>query len=100
MRISRETSTVQIMIDQKQLEIVEYFNYLGSIITNATRCFMKLNPGLPCKEQHSKERRLFSSQTGFKFMEETSKCYIWSTALYGAKTWTLWKVDKKLLESF
>jgi hypothetical protein len=77
------------MIDQKQLENVEYFHYLGSIITNATRCFMKLNPGLLWKKQHSKERRLFSSQTGLKFKEETSKCYTWSTVLYGAETWTL-----------
>jgi hypothetical protein len=28
------------------------------------------------------------------------KCYIWSIALYGAGTWTLWKVDQKYLESF
>jgi hypothetical protein len=28
------------------------------------------------------------------------KCYIWSIALYGAETWTLWKVDQKYMESF
>jgi hypothetical protein len=28
------------------------------------------------------------------------KCYIWSIALYGAKTWTLRKVDQKYLKSF
>jgi hypothetical protein len=28
------------------------------------------------------------------------KCYIWSTALYGAETWTLQAVDQKHLESF
>ena len=28
------------------------------------------------------------------------KCYIWNIALYGAETWTLWKVDQKYLESF
>jgi hypothetical protein len=28
------------------------------------------------------------------------KCYIWSTALYGGGTWTLWKVDQKYLGSF
>jgi hypothetical protein len=27
------------------------------------------------------------------------KCYIWSIALYGAETWTLWSVDQKQLES-
>jgi len=29
-----------------------------------------------------------------------AKCYIWSTALYGALTRTLWKVDQKNLGSF
>jgi len=28
------------------------------------------------------------------------KCYIWSIALYGAETWTLWAVNQKQLESF
>jgi hypothetical protein len=28
------------------------------------------------------------------------KCYIWSIALYGAETWTLWAVDQRHLESF
>jgi hypothetical protein len=26
------------------------------------------------------------------------KCYIWSIALYGAESWTLWKVSEKYLE--
>jgi hypothetical protein len=37
MRISKEPSPVQIMIGQKQLENVEYFSYLGSMITNHAR---------------------------------------------------------------
>jgi hypothetical protein len=28
------------------------------------------------------------------------KAYIWSIALCGAETWTLWKVDQKYLASF
>jgi hypothetical protein len=32
LRISRQTIPVQIVIDQKQLENVEYFNHLDSII--------------------------------------------------------------------
>jgi len=38
MRISRQTFPVKIMIDQKQLENVESFTYLGSILTNDGRC--------------------------------------------------------------
>jgi hypothetical protein len=36
--ISRQPYPIKIMIDQKQLENVEYFNYLGSMITNDARC--------------------------------------------------------------
>jgi len=34
MRVSRQPSTVTIMIDQKQLENVDCINYLGSILRN------------------------------------------------------------------
>jgi len=38
MRISRQPSSIQIMIDQKQLENLKHFSYLGTILTNdATR---------------------------------------------------------------
>ena len=39
MRISRQLSAIQIMVDRKQPESVEeYFKYLGSIETNVARC--------------------------------------------------------------
>ena len=38
MRISRQPFPVNIMIDQKQLENVESFKYLGSILTNDGIC--------------------------------------------------------------
>jgi hypothetical protein len=37
MKISREPSRVQIMIGGTQLENVEYFNYLGRMITDGAR---------------------------------------------------------------
>ena len=33
MRISRQPSLLKIMTDEKQLEYMEYFNYLGSMIS-------------------------------------------------------------------
>ena len=38
MRISRQPLPVNIIVDQKQLENVESFKYLGSILTNDIRC--------------------------------------------------------------
>jgi hypothetical protein len=43
MRISRPPFPVKIMIDQKQVENVESFKYLGSILTNDGRCTCEIN---------------------------------------------------------
>ena len=37
MKISRHPSQIQVMIEQKS-ENMEYFNYLGSMVTNDARC--------------------------------------------------------------
>jgi hypothetical protein len=59
MIISSEPPQVQIVIDQKRLENVEYFNYLGSVIINDVH--VKLSPRLPQQKQHSTGRRHFST---------------------------------------
>jgi hypothetical protein len=38
LKVSRKPCPVKITIDQKQLENVESFKYLGSILTNDGRC--------------------------------------------------------------
>jgi hypothetical protein len=48
----------------------------------------------------NKKRALFTSTVDLKLRKKLVKCYIWSTALYGAETWTLRTVDQKHLESF
>jgi hypothetical protein len=45
--ISRQPSPIRIIRDQKQLENVEYFNCLSSMITNDATCAREINPGLP-----------------------------------------------------
>ena len=45
MRILREPSAVQIVIDQKQPEIVQYFDHFGRMITNDALCTLENNPG-------------------------------------------------------
>jgi hypothetical protein len=60
MGISRQAASMKIMIDQKQLENVEYLNYLGSMITNDATCTREMNPELPRLKQSSTRRRIFS----------------------------------------
>jgi hypothetical protein len=43
---------------------------------------------------------LFTRKLDLNLRKKPVKCHIWSTALYGAGTWTLGKVEQKYLESF
>jgi hypothetical protein len=43
---------------------------------------------------------IFTRKLDVNLRKKLVKFYIWSTALYGAETWTLRKVDQKYLESF
>jgi hypothetical protein len=62
------------MIDQKQLENVEYFNYLGSMITSDARCTREIKSRIAmAKNSIQQEEKSFHQQTGIKFKEETSK---------------------------
>jgi hypothetical protein len=61
MRISRQPAPMKIMIDQKQLENVEYFNYLSSMITNDARCTREIKSRIAiAKAAFSKKKNLFT----------------------------------------
>jgi hypothetical protein len=88
------------MIDQKQLENAEYFNYLGSIKINEARRTCEIKSRIAtAKRAFKKTKALYGSKLDSGLRKKLVKCYIWSTALYGAGTWTLRKVDQKYLES-
>jgi len=47
------------------------------------------------KAEFSKKKTLFTSKLDLNLRRKLIKCYIWSTALYGAETWTLRAVPGK-----
>jgi len=100
MRISRQPFPVKIMVAQKQLENVESFIYLGSMLTNDGRCTCETKCRIAvAKAAFNKKRALFTSTLDLKLRKKLVKCYIWSIALYGAETWTIRAADQKYLES-
>jgi hypothetical protein len=70
MRISR-----QILTDQKQLDNMEYFNYLGSMIANVAICIQKIKSrnGIAKTEFH--RVFLFTSRRDLK-LKKKLKCYV------------------------
>jgi hypothetical protein len=100
MKISRQPSPVKIMIDQKQLENAESFKYLGSISTNDGRCTCEIKCRIAmAKAAFNMKRPVFTVTLDLELRKKLVKCYVWSTDLYGAETWTLRAVDQKHLES-
>jgi hypothetical protein len=80
----------------KQLKNVEYFNDMGSTITNDARCTREIKARIMMQKQET-----FHQQTGPTFEEETGEVlHLENIALYCAETWTLRKVDGKSLENF
>jgi hypothetical protein len=95
MRISRQLFPV------KQLENVESFKYLGSILTNEEKCTCEITSRIAvAKVAFNKKRAPFTSKMVLELKKKLVKCYIWSIALYGAETRTLRAVDQKHMESF
>jgi len=43
----------------------------------------------------NKQKAVFTSTLDLEWRKKVVKCCIWSIALYGAETWTLWGVPGK-----
>jgi len=59
MRISRQRFPVKIIMDQKQLENVESFKYLSSILTSNGRCTCEIKCRIAMLKLHLTRRGLF-----------------------------------------
>ena len=101
MRISRQPSPVTVMIDQKQPENMEYFKYLGSMLTNDGSCTCEIKSRIAMTMvAFNKKKTLFTNTLDLNLKKKLVKCYIWSMNLHGAETWTIRAADQKHLESF
>ena len=74
MRISRKPSAVTMTIDQKQLENVKCFKYLGSMLTDDGRCTCEIKSRIAmAKAAFNKKKNLFYQRIALKFEEKTSE---------------------------
>jgi hypothetical protein len=91
---------IVVTIGEKQVESLECFNSLDSIITNDARCTRKIKYSIAMTEAaFNRKKSLFTIKFGLNLREEKLvKYYIWSTVLYGAETWTLRKDYQKYVK--
>jgi hypothetical protein len=96
MRISRQQFPVKFMMDQEQLENVEFLNIYVSCSQMIEDTLVKLISRISmAKAASNKKRALFSGKLDLELRKKLVKCCIWSMVLYGANTSMLRAVYKK-----
>jgi len=66
---SQGNNPQEIMIYKKQLEDKEYFNCLGSVITNDERCTHEIKARIPMAKETFYKKQFFYQQMRLKFNE-------------------------------
>jgi hypothetical protein len=67
--------------------------------TSDARCTRKIKSRIAmAKAAFNKIKNLFTSKQDLNLRNKLIQCYIWSTTLYGAETWTLQKVIRNTLK--
>jgi len=75
MRISRQPSQVTNTIDQKQLENVKCFKYLGSMLTEHGRCTCEIKSRIAmAKAAFNKKKNLCTSKLDLNLRKKLVKC--------------------------
>jgi len=84
MGILRQPSPVSGITDQKQLENVGHFNYLGSIITNNARCTCEIKSMTVIAKAEFNKKTLFISKLDLnlrKKIAELKQGFVWCRKL-------------------
>ena len=91
----------KITLDDEELQQVESFNYLGSVLTQDCRCTSdnKTRIALAKKSFTDISSTFTNKQLENDTKKRLMKCYIWSVLTYGCESWTLSKRDESRLEA-
>ena len=93
---------ISISAKGKPIQQVDRMVYLGYMATKDRICDkeIKRRIGIARTALESIAKILTSRNISIDLRSRIAKCYIWSTLLYGAETWTLTKVTSDKLEAF
>ena len=98
----QETLKVSISIDGIAIEQVQKMVYLGSINTEDGISEVEIKKRLEiAKNAFNNMKNVLSSRNiSINTRMRLTKCYVWSTLLYGAETWTITKTLTKRIYAF
>ena len=82
---------ISISVEAKPTEQVDRMVYLGYMATEDGKCDeeIKRRIGIAQTAFESMAKIRTSGNISIELRSRIAKCYIWSTLLYGAETWTL-----------
>ena len=92
---------ISISVEGKPIQQVDRMVYLGYMATEDGKCDKEIERriGIARTAFESMAKILISRNISIELRSRIAKCYIWSTLLYGAETWTLTKVTSDKLEA-
>ena len=103
MVISRKkpVPNISISVEGKQIQQVDRMVYLGYMATEDGKCGKEIKRRIGiARTAFESMSRILTSRNSIELRSRIAECYIWSTVLYGAETWTLTKVTSDKLEAF
>ena len=87
---------ISISVEGKPIQQVDSMVYLGYMATEDGKC----DKEIARTAFESMAKILTSRNISIELRSRIAKCYIWSTLLSGAETWTQTKVTSDKLEAF
>ncbi|XP_050421358.1 uncharacterized protein LOC126833839 [Adelges cooleyi] len=93
--------SINITLENKEIIQVDYFKYLGSIITDDGKSTKEIRSRIgQAKNTFLKKKKILTSKNmNIVTKKRLIKTYVWSVALYGSETWTINKKEKDMLEA-
>ena len=97
-----DIGTQSVLIEGKEIEEVNKFEYLGSMVTVDSNSTTDIKARLPIARHAALQlTRIWKAKDiGIDLKEQLVRSLIWSTALYGSESWVLKKCDEKLVTAF
>ena len=101
MKISKYGGNMKIVINGTELEQVDEYVYLGSLITQDAKCHWEIRRRTAMgKEAFMQRKELLRGNLNINLKKRMVKTLIWPVVLYASETWTIRKEDRKKIEAF